>query len=64
MWTARGTVTKIDWTQVTLEQLHRWGVKFHHLQLGKPAFDLFIDDKALNVNHWTEDNVKGILKII
>jgi histidinol phosphatase-like enzyme len=63
MWTARGTVTKIDWTKVTRKQLNHWGVKFHHLKMGKPAFDLFIDDKVLNVNHWTEENVKSILKL-
>jgi CMP-N,N'-diacetyllegionaminic acid synthase len=62
MWTARGTMTGVDWTQITLEQLNKWGVKYHKLQLGKPAFDLFIDDKVLNTDHWTEENVNKILK--
>ena len=28
-----------------LEQLNKWGAKFHELKMGKPAYDLFIDDK-------------------
>lgn len=48
MWTARGAITGIDWYQVTKQQLDKWGVKYHNLRLDKPAYDLFIDDKALN----------------
>ena len=51
-WTARGTTTGIDWTDVTRNQLDSWGVKYHDLKLGKPQYDLFIDDKALNTNDW------------
>jgi len=51
-WTARGTTTGIDWTDVTRSQLDSWGVKYHDLKLGKPQYDLFIDDKALNTNDW------------
>ena len=48
-WTARGTVTKIDWYKTTLEQLLKWGCKFSHLSVGeKPAYDLLICDKAIN----------------
>ena len=62
MWTARGTVTGIDWRPLTEHQLKEWGVKFHHLKMGKPAFDLFIDDKVLNVANWEPENVRKILK--
>jgi capsule biosynthesis phosphatase len=31
---------------LTLEQLTQWGVKFHGLYLGKPAGDIYIDDKG------------------
>ena len=48
MWTARGTVTGIDHTDLTQKQLKTWGVKHHDLLFGKPAFDLLIDDKAIN----------------
>ena len=30
----------------THDQLVRWGVKFHKLFLGKPAGDIYIDDKG------------------
>lgn len=48
MWTARGTGSGLDWTEVTTEQLNRFGVKYHTLKFGKPVFDLFIDDKVIN----------------
>ena len=47
-WTARGTVTQINWFKITLKQLNDWGCKFHELRMGKPAYDLFIDDKNIN----------------
>lgn len=47
-WTARGTVTKLFWFEITHEQLKKWGCKFHELKMGKPAYDLFIDDKNIN----------------
>ena len=47
-WTARGTETKIDWRELTEKQFKRWGVKYHDLFFGKPAYDLFIDDKNVN----------------
>ena len=47
-WTARGTVTQHFWFQITLEQLKKWKCKFHELKMGKPAYDLFIDDKNIN----------------
>jgi len=47
-WTARGTVTGIDWTETTQQQLNNWGAKHHDLKLGKPHYDLFIDDKNIN----------------
>ena len=33
--------------ELTREQLKQWGVKFHHLFLGKPAGDIYIDDKGV-----------------
>ena len=47
-WTARGTMTGINWFQITLTQLQEWGCKFHELRMNKPAYDLFIDDKNIN----------------
>lgn len=47
-WTARGTLTQEKWFHITLNQLNSWGCKFHELRMGKPVYDLFIDDKNIN----------------
>lgn len=33
---------------LTKKQLEKWGLKFDELIFGKPAYDIFIDDKNLN----------------
>ena len=48
-WTARGTKTGIPWFHITKKQLDNWGVKYHELRLGKPYYDLFIDDKSKRI---------------
>jgi histidinol phosphatase-like enzyme len=51
--TARGSVSKKDWTEFTERQLSSWGVKYHELITNKkPHADFFIDDKAINVEDW------------
>ena len=55
-WTARGTVTQISWFDITYNQLKNWGCKFHELRMGKPAYDLFIDDKNINSNRYFKSN--------
>lgn len=52
MWTARGALSSIDWTEVTERQLKIWGVKYHNLRFDKPVYDVFIDDKNINSNDW------------
>jgi histidinol phosphatase-like enzyme len=47
-WTARGTVTGLDFTDLTNRQLNEWGAKHHEIKLGKPHYDVFICDKAIN----------------
>jgi hypothetical protein len=47
-WTARGSSSGIDWTDFTTKQLTRWGCKFHSCSCGKPSYDVWIDDKAIN----------------
>jgi len=51
-WTARGTKTGIPWFHITKKQLDNWGVKYHELRLGKPYYDLFIDDKNVNSENY------------
>ena len=36
------------WREITLLQLETWGVRYHQLFLGKPAGDIYIDDKGQN----------------
>jgi hypothetical protein len=50
LFTARGTMTGIDWSEVTQNQMIKWGVKYHRLQFGKPAADYYIDDKMIGLN--------------
>ena len=47
-WTARGTNTGIDHTELTKNQLEKFGAKYHKLILKKPYYDLFIDDRNIN----------------
>tara|TARA_R110000824_G_scaffold12890_4_gene56209 strand:+ start:5859 stop:7013 length:1155 start_codon:yes stop_codon:yes gene_type:complete len=47
-WTARGSQTGLDWRDLTVKQLTEWGAKYHEVKLGKPHYDLYICDKAVN----------------
>ena len=47
-WTARGSSTGLDWAELTKDQLDSWGCKYHELWMGKPSYDIWIDDKAIN----------------
>lgn len=49
-WTARGTGTGQDWAGLTGAQLRAWGAQYHELKLGKPVYDIFIDDKNYNAD--------------
>ncbi len=51
LYTARGSTTGIDWTEVTKNQLEDWSLKYHELIMKcKPHGDLFVDDKAINAD--------------
>lgn len=47
-WTARGANSGIDWTELTKTQLDSWGCKYHEIRMGKPSYDIWVDDKAVN----------------
>ena len=47
-WTARGSGSGIDWSELTKNQLNSWGCKYTSLNFGKPVYDLFIDDRNIN----------------
>ncbi len=61
IWTARG------WEQyrVTLHWLEDNGIEFDQLIMGKPIFDVFIDDRAVGHRSWTvsreEVSLRGLL---
>ena len=60
-WTARGNSAKTfekyaEKYKLTLKQLEDWGVKYTTFELKKPDYDVWIDDKAHNVN----DYFKGL----
>ena len=48
VFTARGSKSGIDWTEITRLQLESWGLRYHALITGKPHADFYIDDKAIN----------------
>ncbi len=59
IYTARGGTSKINHNELTTSQLKRWGVKYDRLiDTGKPDWDIFIDDKAINSIEWR--NQEGI----
>ena len=52
LYTARGTKTKIDHSELTQSQLKKWGLKYHELHFGKPDADFYIDYKANDIFGW------------
>ncbi len=48
IWTARGSHSGIDWTEVTENQLKEWGCNFDKVEANKPYYDLNICDKCIN----------------
>ena len=47
-WTARGSLTGVDWSDMTKQQLDKWGALHHEVRTDKPYYNLFICDKAIN----------------
>ena len=50
IWTARGSKSGINHTNLTLKQLADWNVKYDTLLMEKPDYDIYIDDKSHNVD--------------
>jgi len=47
----------------TFKQLKKWKLNFNQLILGKPNYDLFVDDKALGFKkNWTPSFLRKIRK--
>lgn len=49
-WTARGANSGLDWDEFTVLQLKLWKVKYTTINMGKPHYDVWIDDKAINAH--------------
>ena len=49
-WSARGSVTQIDWMETTINQLKKWSCKYHKVSVGlKPTYVLLICDKTKRI---------------
>jgi len=49
-YTARGSLSGIDWYNLTKSQLDKWGCKYNELSVGeKPPYDLLICDKTKRI---------------
>ena len=60
-WSGRGTVSKIDYKDFTVNQLQSWGAKFHDVQTGnKPHFDVYVCDKSWNSEEWFNGQLLGV----
>ena len=46
----------------TLTQLNSWDLKFHKLIMGKPSFDIYVDDKAIGFKENWHKNFYKFLK--
>ena len=60
IWTARGQRSGIDYTELTKKQLLEWGIQYDELLMGKPSYDLYIDDKSFNVDKYWKIPSKSI----
>ena len=50
IWTARGSKSGINYEELTRKQLVEWNIEYDKLLLGKPSYDIYIDDKSFNVD--------------
>ncbi len=50
LFTARGSLTGLDWQERTRKQMQTWGVRYAGLQFGKPAADIYVDDKLMELD--------------
>lgn len=59
------SLVKKKYLTKTKSQLKKWKVKYHKLYMGKPDFDIFIDDKSLGFckKNWIKE-LKLKLKMI
>ena len=63
--TARGCVSGKDHTELTKKQLQEWKLNYHELIMNKkPHADIFIDDKAMNIEDFKKKFINKRVGII
>ena len=50
IWTARGAISGIDHEELTRKQLADWNIHYDELLMGKPHYDVYMDDKSFNID--------------
>lgn len=55
-WTSRGTSSGINHYDLTMSQLQQWGCRFECLLMGKPSYDVIIDDKSIQIKEIIRGN--------
>ena len=50
IWTGRGSKSGKDFRDLTLQQLSEWKIMYDELLMGKPDYDIYIDDKSFQVD--------------
>jgi dTDP-glucose 4,6-dehydratase len=55
IYTARGSTSKIDYEDLTKRQLNMWNVHYHELKLGKPAAEIYVDDRTITPDYLTNN---------
>ena len=58
-WTARGSMSGNDYLSLTVNQLNEWGCKYTTANVGKPVYDIWVDDKAFNDGAFFNDIDNG-----
>ena len=57
----RVNLAKKNGLKLTKYQLNKWKLKYHKLIMGKPSYDIFIDDKNLSFKkNWHELLIKKL----
>jgi len=54
-FTARGSQTGIDWSELTKQQLISWGIQDPIITFSKPFADIYIDDRAQTDTNFFKD---------
>ena len=53
-----GSKARPEFYTFTHKQLKSWGIKFHGVKLGKPAGDIYIDDKGIKDDDFFRDELR------